>query len=187
MSRQRPAPATCPVHPVPRDGAAARPRGLDRRDGRVLPYAARIVMRDGRNGRVSAAPLPAGLRARADVAGNGELLWPHDAVSEAIAWMAGQGLGIVCVEAYARVAQARGSFEGEWPVAPGWRAGEPWETYVARAASQAAATIEQDGRAHADAMAGDRDNRRYFLAATSEDAYPPTLREPQRSLRCRRR
>lgn len=137
-------------------------------------------MADRANGRASAAPLPAELRMRADVAGNGELLWPYDAALDAVAWMAGRGLGIVCVEAYDRVAQARGSFEGDWPVAPGWRAGERWEAYVARAALHAAATIEQDGRAHADAdaTAGDRDNRRYFLAATREDAYPPTLRQP---------
>lgn len=113
------------------------------------------------------------------MAGNGELLWPREPALAALEWIAQHDLGVVCVEAYGRVGQARGSFERDWPIAPGWRIDEPWERYVARAARQAAATIAGDDHERPEAHAtSDGSGRRYFIAVAADDAYPASMREP---------
>jgi hypothetical protein len=123
--------------------------------------------------------LPAALRQRADVAGSGELLWPRAAAQDALRSIAGHGLGVLAVEAYGRLEQARGAFRRDWPTEPAWQADEPWPDYVARAAAQAAEAIAPDELA----PSGSGDDRRYFIAVCGENEYPQALKVAVKSPR----
>jgi hypothetical protein len=110
------------------------------------------------------------LRARADVAGSGELLWPLDAAIAVVRWLAEERLGILGGEVYTEYGQARGLFRSEWSTAPQWRIGEEWAAYVRRAEGQAAELLERERTTPPGEPA------RYFLAVAAEQHYPPFLR-----------
>jgi hypothetical protein len=115
--------------------------------------------------------LPPDVRARADVAGSGELLWPREAAKPAVDWLVEQALGIIGGEVYVGVGKAKGVFQAEWQTAPQWRADEPWQTFVLRAGAQAAESI----------LGGEADTPAattwYFLAVARESQYPQFLRD----------
>jgi hypothetical protein len=102
------------------------------------------------------------LRRHAAVAGNGEPLWPLAMVAEVIGHHAGSGLGLLGVEVYGRVAEARGSFQREWTPATGWADHESWADFVERAAADALGWL---------AAEPDHDQR-YFVAVVTADEYP---------------
>jgi hypothetical protein len=122
-----------------------------------------------------AGAIPAALRQQADITGSGELLWPYGPVAEAIRRLGEAGFAILAVEVYGRLAAARGNFYGDWPLEPGRLPGEPWSDYVRRACELAIEAIRED-RAAALTDDQDLDDRRYFLAVTSELAHPNSLR-----------
>ena len=122
--------------------------------------------------------LPEHMRWRADVAGNGELLWPREAALEALEWLEREAFGVLGFEVYGRLKQARGSFQREWMVEPGWLENEPWEDYVRRAARSTRREIDADTRRRVEPdVAGEVADRRYFIAVVAGDAYPDSLRE----------
>jgi hypothetical protein len=114
--------------------------------------------------------LPPDLRARSDVAGSGELLWPSEAAEPAVEWLAREGLGVIGGEVYVGVGKAKGVFSADWDTTPQWRADEAWRSFVDRAAEQAVRAIVQPG---VDTPAS---ATWYYLAVTSEADYPPFLR-----------
>jgi hypothetical protein len=115
------------------------------------------------------AGIPPALRQHADLTGSRELLWPAEAVSPAVEWLAAERLGIVGVEAYGAFGQARGHFLGEWPTDPR-QPGEPWDTFVARSAAHALAAVTAAAAARADIDTAHGD--RYFFAVCTEEGYP---------------
>jgi hypothetical protein len=116
------------------------------------------------------ARLPLDLRRRADLAGSGELLWPPEAAIDAIQWMKSQSLGILGLEIYGPFDQARGQFQYEWIVAPGWsRDLETWGHYVDRATDLATREIDT-GALRSDVSSGHVDLR-YFIPISTEAEY----------------
>jgi hypothetical protein len=111
------------------------------------------------------------LRARADVAGSGELLWPLDAARDVIRWLAREGFGILGGEVYAGFGQARGMFRAEWHTSPQWRSDEEWAEFVLRAGDQSARSLERESAAVA------TESARFFLAVSTETEYPAFLRD----------
>jgi len=103
------------------------------------------------------------------VAGSGELLWPREAAASAVDWVAARGLGIIGGEVYVGLGKAKGVFNAEWQTAPQWLPAEPWESFVDRAAAQAAAAILGEAVTTGPSTW-------YFLAVALEDGYPPYLR-----------
>lgn len=116
------------------------------------------------------ARLPPDLRRRADLTGSGELLWPARAALDAVEWLRSQSLGILGLEVYAPFDQARGQFQHEWSVAPGWdREVEAWSHYVDRAADLARREIDR-GSLLSDVPGGEVDQR-YFIPISTEAEY----------------
>jgi hypothetical protein len=116
------------------------------------------------------ARLPLDLRRRADLAGSGELLWPPGAATDAFQWMKSQSLGILGFEVYGSFDQARGHFEYEWTVEPGWsRQVETWGDFVDRATAEATRRLEADAL-RPDFGDGQAD-RRYFIPVCTEAEY----------------
>ena len=80
---------------------------------------------------------PAGLRAAAHEAGNGELLWPAERAAEVASWLAAQDRAIWGGEVF----QPRGEFTAvlldEWRTIPGRDEDGDWAGYVQRGRDQA--------------------------------------------------
>jgi hypothetical protein len=106
---------------------------------------------------------PATLLERAVVAGSGEPLWPPTELPAAIEWAESSSLAILAIEVFARVDLARGVFQRELRIEPGWGEGESWERYVARSAAAAREKVGSDLEG-GEAEAADL----YFLAIVSE-------------------
>jgi hypothetical protein len=106
---------------------------------------------------------PQALLERGELAGSGEPLWAAAELPAAIEWAERSLLAIVAVEVYGRVDLARGVFQRELRIEPGWSDGESWERYVARAAAEAREQLGFDLRAGRTAAA-----ELYFLALVPE-------------------
>jgi hypothetical protein len=110
--------------------------------------------------------LPAVLRARADVAGSGELLWPCAATHDVVRIVADGGLAVLGGEVYEPRGEAIGCFRSEWMTRR--RTDEPWCEYIERAAER---THDEITRAAEETGA----DLRYFLAICDERDYPTSL------------
>lgn len=110
--------------------------------------------------------LPEMLRARADVAGSGELMWPCAAALDAVAIAASAGLVVLGGEVYEPRGEAIGCFRSEWMTRR--RTDERWSDYVERAAARTRDEI-------AEATSATDADLRYFLAVCGEDDYPTAL------------
>jgi hypothetical protein len=115
-------------------------------------------------------PLPDHLQRAAFVVLNGERLWRADQAIEVAQWLASRRLGIMGGEIYARHDVGWGTFLRDWATEPMLGIGEGWFAYVERATNQARAVITDHRREAAQGFA-DSDHL-YFLAFSSEDAYP---------------
>jgi hypothetical protein len=106
---------------------------------------------------------PPSLLERAVIAGSGEPLWPAAELPPAVEWAQESSLAIVGIEVFGKVDLARGVFQRELPIEPGWSEGESWSRYVARSAATAREQLSADLASEA-ARAADL----YFLAVVPE-------------------
>jgi len=117
---------------------------------------------------------PAELRRHAHVAGNGELLWPHEYAEQAARWAAAEGNGIWGGEVYAPRGPFTAMMVREWRTEPEWHPGEPWPGFVSRALEQTIAALAAEADATGDGLL-------YFLAYAPEDTFEEESRRARPS------
>jgi hypothetical protein len=111
--------------------------------------------------------LPPELREVTELTGSRELLWPPASAPAAVDWAIERRLAILTIELFGRDPVTQETVYGDWHTAPRWDGASPFLYHVRSAANQAHESIRQAEVLHARV-----DQRRYFIAVSSEAGYP---------------